>query len=195
MLNYKGSDFKIKTDRDSSDYIYLVEHLAGMKDWKKNTCARRIKKFIQKYPNYVVKELSSKDISHNEYKKMFEKWSQNKKIDKHFELNEYKAFERFLELDDESIKFISIYMSDILIGFSVYEILSNNYAIAHFSKADSKDYPEIFDLLNWEEARYCYKIGIKYLNWEQDLGIEGIRYSKEKYKPCFLMRKFIVSVI
>lgn len=192
ILNYKGSRFTARADRDYYDYIYLTEHLANMKNWTQNTCARKIRKFIRMHPNHTVKVLSAKSISKNEYKKLFERWSKNKGSQEVFELNEYKAFERFLKINDKNIKFISVYVDKILAGFSAYEILSKNYAIAHFSKADAKNYPAVFEFLNWEEAKFFHARGIKYLNWEQDLGISSLRYSKEKYGPCFLFRKFVV---
>ncbi len=193
FLHFKNSSFHIKVDRDSFDYVYLVEHLVGMEHWTKHPAGRGIRKFIKKHPSYVVKELSIKDTPHKEYEKMFEKWSKSKEIENHFELNEYKAFKRLIESGDENIKFISIYIDGILAGFSVYEILPDHYALAHFSKADIKDYPGIFDLLNWEEAKFFHKLGIKYLNWEQDLGIPGLRYSKTKYKPAFFLRKLHIE--
>lgn len=192
-LHFKNTTFYAKEDRDSFDYIYLVEHLVNMKNWTKHPAGRKIRKFIKNHPDYIVRELNTKNISQKEYEKMFEKWSKNKEIESHFELNEYKAFKRLIEMDDQNIKFISIYIDGILAGFSVYEILSNNYALAHFSKADTKDYPGIYDVLNWEEAKFFHKQGIKYLNWEQDLGIPGLRYSKIKYEPAFFLRKLHIE--
>ncbi len=80
-----------------------------------------------------------------------------------------------------------------MLGFTMYEIISNNYAISHFAKADKKHHAAICDLLNWEEAKILHSQGIKYFNWEQDLGIPGLRYSKEKYKPAFFLKKFILK--
>lgn len=193
FLHFKGSNFKVRAERDSFDYIYLVEHLSGMKHWIKHASGRGIRKFIKKYPDYSVKESSLEGIPKHEYEKMFEKWSKSKEIANHFELNEYKAFKRLIETNDKNIKFISIYIDGVLAGFSVYETLPNNYAIAHFSKADIKDYPGIYDLLNWEESNFFHKQGVKYLNWEQDLGIPGLRYSKTKYKPAFFLRKLHIE--
>ena len=36
--------------------------------------------------------------------------------------------------------------------------------------------------------------GVKYFNWEQDLGLPGLRKSKEKYHPSFFFKKFIVGL-
>ena len=79
-------------------------------------------------------------------------------------------------------------------GFTVYEILSSEYAISHFAKADISYHRAINDMLNWEEAKVLDERGIKYFNWEQDLGIPGLRKSKEKYKPTFFLKKLSIKM-
>jgi hypothetical protein len=191
MLN--ESMFIIVPDRDSYDYIYSMAHLANMNNWSKNSSGKRIRRFLKSNPNYVIKDLRIEEIPKEEYKIMFQKWAQNKNIDNHFGLNEYKAFERFLQMDSKKIKFTSLYINGVLVGFTAYEILSNDFAISHFAKADIEQFSGVYDVLNWEEARLLNKKGIKYFNWEQDLGISGLRYSKEKYKHSFFLKKFIVN--
>lgn len=193
-FKFKHSPFTVHTDRDAADYIYLAEHLATMPEWRNSSKAKGLKKHLVGFPKYKVVVSSMKTIDKAVYHKMFHKWSMKKHTQEAYDLNEFKAFERFLKLSDTSIKFISIYVDGVLAGFSAYEILAHGYAIAHFSKADTEDYHGIYDILNWEEGRVLHKRGVKFLNWEQDLGIEGLRYSKEKYKPLFLMKKIMVTL-
>lgn len=193
--NILPSSFLIKTDRDSYDYVYSVAHLANMNNWTKGSYGKKIRKFIKSNNNYSINNLSIKEIQVEDYKKIFKKWAQNKNIDNYFELNEYKAFNRFLEIKNDKIKFISIYINANLAGFTAYEILSNDFAISHFAKADIEHFSMVTDLLNWEEAKLLNKEGIKYFNWEQDLGIPGLRFSKEKLKQSFFLKKIIVNDI
>jgi len=193
FLNFKLSNFIVSFDRNSFDYVYLVEHLANMKNWTQNTCGKRIRNFIKTQPNYIVKHSLISEISHGEHKEMFQKWAKTKKINNHIELNEYKAFERILKISDKNLRLVSIYKDQVIIGFTVYEIVSKDYAISHFAKADKEYNSAIYDLLNWEEAKYLHTIGIKYFNWEQDLEISGLRYAKIKYKPAFFFKKLIIK--
>ncbi len=186
------SMFRSESDRNSYDYVYSISNMAKMNEWSKNTSGKKIRKFLRSNFNYVIKQLSTKEIKKEEYKELFKRWAKSKNIDNHFELNEYKAFERFLQIDSPEIRFVSLYTNGILIGFTAYEILSKDFAISHFAKVDSEHYNAVHDILNWEEAKFLKKRGITYFNWEQDLGISGLRYSKEKYGRSFFLKKFNV---
>ena len=150
--------------------------------------------FIKKYPDYIVKQCSIQEISKKEYEEMFQKWAKNKKIKNYLELNEYKALKKLLQINNQNIKILSLYFEKVLIGFTVYEILAkNDYVMSHFAKADISHDSSVYDVLNWEEAKILKNRGAKYFNWEQDLGIPGLRKVKEKYRPSFLYKKYIIS--
>ena len=185
--------FIVTPDQDSHDYVYSTSHLASMDGWTQSTISKGIRRFIKIYPDYVVKQSLIQDITEDEYLKMFGRWSDNKNTINHFELNEYKAFRRLFQIKDKNIKVISLYVKDILVGFTVYEILPNSYAMSHFAKADISYHLAVYDILDWEEAKILKNQGVKYYNWEQDLGISGLRKAKMKYKPDFLLKQFIIS--
>jgi len=197
FLSFKGSKFIAENDRDSFDYIYLVEHLANMNNWHQNTSGKRIRNFIKEHTNYVVKHSSLNEILPDEHHEMFKKWAESKNIGNYFDLNEFKAFKKLLKVHDKNLRLVSLYKGDgkTMIGFTIYEIVSKDYAISHFAKADKTHHSAIFDLLNWEEAKHLYSMRIKYFNWEQDLGIESLRYSKIKYKLAFFLKKLIIHSI
>lgn len=187
------NQFDITNDDDSRDYVYSISHLSEMNSWPQNSSGKRIRQFIKKYPEYVIKQYSIKDISKDEYIGMFKRWADNKKIEDHFNLNEYKAFKKLLEINDKNIKITSLYVKDILIGFTVMEIDGEDYAISHFAKADISYHSSVYEVLNWEESKILNSQGIKYYNWEQDLGIKGLQKSKLKYKPSLFLNKFFVK--
>lgn len=193
-FKFKQSPFHIHSDRDDADYMYHSEDLASMNDWRSNTKAKTLRKVLKTFPNYKVLVQPVGKIDTEVYLSMFHKWSLNKHANQAYDLNEYKAFTRFLKLADKSTIAVSIHINGKLAGFSMYEKLNNRYAIAHFSKADVEDYPGIYELLNWEEGRVLHKKNIHFLNWEQDLGIPGLRYAKEKYRPFFLLKKIVVTL-
>ncbi len=186
--------FIINPDQDSYDYIYSVSNLANMNLWTQSSISKGIRRFIKENPNYVIKQSFIKDVKKEEYLEVFKKWANNKDIKDHFELNEYKAFTRLFDFHDEDIKIVSLYVDNVLIGFTVTEIISGEYALSHFIKADTKYHSAVYDILNWEEAKLLYNQGKKYYNWEEDLGIKGLKKSKLKYKPSFFLKLFTLSI-
>jgi hypothetical protein len=187
------SEFNIVSDRDSFDYVYSIDHLATMDSWPCSDLSKGIRQFLKKYPDYVVTYTSLEDISADEYIEMFRRWAKNKNIINHFDLNEYKAFERMLQVKSQNIHVISLYVGNILIGFTVFETVADGHAVSHFAKADTTFCSSVYSLLNWEEAKLCKDHDIKYYNWQQDLGVHGMRTSKTKYKPIYFLKKFLVE--
>jgi uncharacterized protein len=192
--NIVKDDFDLKPEEDAYDYIFSISHLSNMNKWPKHSSSKNIKSFFKSYPNYIIKDNYIKDLDKSEYLKMFEKWADNKGLDNGFELNEYKALERIFQMKQDNLKVISLYVNNALVGFAIHEILSIDYAISHFAKADMKCHRGTNDILNWAEAKILDSLGIKYFNWEQDLGIMGLKKAKEKYSPAFYLKKFIVSL-
>ena len=188
--------FEVEPDEDSHDYVYLVENLADMDKWHKSTKSKNIRRFIKKNPDYKVVHVSLDELPGEELKALFWKWSDNKGISNVCELNEYKAFERLLQIDHKNIKVVLLYISEKLVGFTVYEHSpGGEFALSRFAKADVSVDASIYDILNWEEAKVLKREKIVYYNWEQDLGMEGLRYSKTKYRPAFRLKKFIVRTV
>jgi hypothetical protein len=48
--------------------------------------------------------------------------------------------------------------------------------------------------LNFYVGQKLKEYNIRYWNFEQDLGIPGLRQSKRKYKPEFYLKKCIVGL-
>ncbi len=185
--------FTATPDPASHDYVYSISHLASMNTWPQNSSGKGVRRFVKNNSGYVIKQNSILDISKEEYLEMFERWTKNKNIKDCFILNEYRAFKRLFEIADSNLKVISLYIKNVLVGFTVYEILKNDYAMSHFAKGDISYNSSIYDILNWEEAKILKDQGVKYYNWEQDLGIHGLRISKLKYKPGFLLKQFTIT--
>ncbi len=188
-----NEDFHIAPDEDSYDYIYLIEHLASMHKWPQHASGKNVRSFIKNCTNYTVKHTPIKEADKSIYLGMFKKWAENKSIDDYSNLNEYFALERIFETRFDNLNIVSLHIDEVLVGFTVYEILSSEYVISHFAKADTKYHRSVSDVLNWEEAKILHSKGVKYFNWEQDLGIPGLRKSKEKYKPAFHLKKVVLT--
>ncbi|MBP6866469.1 MAG: DUF2156 domain-containing protein [Candidatus Pacebacteria bacterium] len=191
-LHVSKDVFDIQDDIASHDYVYEVEHLANMHNWPKHSSGKNIRQFLKEFNDYNVKHFELADAPKKDCLDLFKRWAQNREAT-NSELNELKAAERLFKSNISELKVVALYLKDKIVGFTVYEIVATGYAVSHFAKADKSHHKSIGDVLNWEEAKILSTQGVKYFNWEEDLGIEGLRKFKEKYKPAFLLKKYKVS--
>ena len=152
-----------------------------------------IRQFAAKHPTYAVRHAPLHAIDADEFRALFALWAARKGYASPQACHEYHAFERFLGSADPRIETIGLYVDTQLVGFSSFELLPGEMAIVHFSKTNHIFHGGVCDVLYWEEARLLKARGIRHYNWEQDLGLQGLHQSKQKYQPCDFLKKFTVS--
>lgn len=192
VFENSGKNREMNLDPDAFDYIYEVEHLANMHKWPQHTSGKNVRRFIKEHAEYSVRHFPIKEAPAKECLALFRKWAKVRDMD-HADLSEYKAAERIFSSDIDQLRVVTLYLGDLLVGFTIYEIISKDYAVSHFAKSDKEHHKEVNDILNWEESKILVAYGIKYFNWEQDLGIEGLRKSKRKYNPVFYLKKYKIN--
>lgn len=79
-----------------------------------------------------------------------------------------------------------------LIALAVSEVLAQGYAMCHFLKAD-RSVIGATDFLMREIARELLARGCESLNFQEDLGLPGLRAFKLAYRPKFFLKKYRVS--
>ena len=123
---------------------------------------------------------------------LIKKWGSQsgKTLDEYNE--EIDLIERFFTLpfSPSQYSFICIYNGkNELISYSIEEILNDSWALAHFGQAN-KDYKGIFQYTEWLHCSVLSKSGIKFLNYEQDLGLVGLKVTKKHYAPVGYLKKY-----
>lgn len=73
------------------------------------------------------------------------------------------------------------------VAFAIGERLTDDCFVVHFEKADRK-IRESYAVVNWEFARKL-KGRYKYINREEDMGLEGLRKAKKSYHPVLMCHK------
>lgn len=187
--------FKIIEDMDNSDYIYLTESLAFLKGRKYSNKRAWVKKFeneyYHKYINYST-----------EYKeqciKLLKKWIENKDENNIEILDELDAITTFLE-NYEYFKIpgglLCVNCDDKkeIVAFTFGEKLNNNTFVIHFEKANSQFIGSYQAINKYFSEKEIFG-NFKYINREQDLGIEGLRKAKRSYYPIKILKKYIVTL-
>lgn len=186
--------FVILEDRDHFDYLYKIESLITMNGSGLASKRQQARHFENTF-EHEVKQLDLSDQNtKNQVLNLFHNWASDKlnKIPSYFFQNEYRALERFLDFGKQIIG-VGIYVEDKLIASTFSEKVSNEYAISHFQKALTNFYKGLNPYLSQQVAKLLKNDGIKFHNFEQDLGIPGLRASKESYQPNHHLKKYTIS--
>jgi hypothetical protein len=77
-------------------------------------------------------------------------------------------------------------------AFTAGELLNPETAAIRIEKGNS-DIHGIYTVINRDFCSHEWS-GVKYINREEDIGLEGLRKSKLSYNPAFMIRKFLVKV-
>ncbi|MCJ7525781.1 MAG: phosphatidylglycerol lysyltransferase domain-containing protein [Candidatus Aminicenantes bacterium] len=191
----KGNDdlasyFNVEIDLDNGDYIYSSRKLVDLSGNKLQKKRNLINQFLALYPDYVSQPLQPSDL--DACLKLAEKWCRLRtclELDFIHETSALKkALNHFSELELQGLK---ISYDSELFAFSIFSRLSSNMADVHFEKFD----PGIKgsgQVINWETAK-SLSAKYKYINREQDLGIEGLRRAKKSYSPEYIVSAYFLE--
>lgn len=191
----------IEEDCDHFDYILNNEELTELKGRALHNHANFKKRFIEKYNESIqikLLDITNYEIIEN-IKNLGGLWTKNKINQEKiiFPGIEERANERFFMLNKDAKNFVSIgiFQNQELIGFTIDEIVMDNFSIRHFMKADIT-YKGVYSYLVSESARIlATKFNIKYTNIEQDLGLPNLRQAKKSFNPSYFLKKFKLRLI
>jgi hypothetical protein len=189
------TDFTIREAPEHFDYIYSLDDLAVLAGKKYRSKRKSISRFVRAFENtYEVKILDFNDPSAlKNVDSTFERWAQEReKLDEDF-VNEQTAIRKL----SQSTHFLDLICLEIIIdgqvmGFSINEALDNNFAVCHFQKT-ILSYNGIDVYFTSEVAKELRVRGFSYVNWEQDLGLPGLKELKTSYKPVKMLQKYTIS--
>lgn len=190
------SKFLIEEDRDNFDYIYDLEKLASLKGRQFETKRNLLSRFIKKYKNnkIQVKILNLKDKGvQKEILWLHKIWEENKSVKIKDEKDALQSL--FNILSKVNLVTVGVFIDNKLVAFCINELLKLNYAITHFAKADVKISSGLYTYLTQKNAEQLISFDKLFLNYQQDLGISGLRYSKYSFRPAFFLKKYRVRFI
>jgi len=189
--HFLNNRWNVMPDENSNDYILSVSFLKDMDKLTTSSLSNAIRKFIKSNDVYTIKYNSIGEVEKKIYFELIDDWGNNKELSGG-SINERLALNRYFDLQDCEIKIFSLFVGDKLVAFDTCEFCSSDYAIMHFGKTNSA-FRGAAEILYWEEAKHLFKSEIKFINIEQDLGIEGLRFAKQKFKPSHFLKKYILK--
>jgi hypothetical protein len=186
--SYVDSDhYEIIYDRDNSDYVYLAENLIELSGNKFHRKKNHVNKF-KKNHDYQYQSLDE-DLAES-FLGLQEDWCELKDCFESPELLHedraiYEAISHFREL---GFRGGAISIDSKVEAFALGEPLNPDTAVIHIEKANP-DIPGLYAAIN---QLFCAEewSRVKYINREQDLGLENLRKAKESYYPDHVVEKY-----
>lgn len=182
--------FEFEFDRDYCDYIYRVEDLTNLKGKKLHGKRNHIARF--KENNWKFEPITKENFE--DCITMNKEWCKINNCGRDEQLKEEvcaisRSFKYFYELE-----FFGglLKVDNRVVAYTIAEKLNDEVVVVHMEKAFS-DIQGAYAMINREfVANMCQSY--KYVNREEDLGIEGLRKAKMSYRPAILFEKFSVKI-
>ncbi len=193
IIKVMPDTFKFTHDRNNDEYIYLSERMIGLKGKKLQSKRNHINRFKKDYPDWNYFSLASeKDLQ--ECSNMLDEWE---------DLNLSKA-EKSLRYDYIATKLMlenfgylelrggAVKVNGKIVAFTIGEPLTEDTFVIHVEKA----YGEIigaYPIINQQFAEHEIS-GYKYINREEDMGLDYLRQAKKSYYPDILLQERILTL-
>ena len=183
--------FHLRTDRNGFDYVYAIDDLADLRGRKFQKKRNHFNRFRAEHPSYEVRELNPCNM--RMALGMVDDWYRIRmKADPDGDyllenIAMARAFQNYMGLGMEGILLLD---EGKVLAVTMGSRLSNNTFDIHFEKA-REDVDGAYTAVNCEFARHLrlkYP-EVRYLNREDDLGLEGLRKAKLSYNPHHLVEK------
>ena len=188
---YPGK-FRFHMDRDSFDYVYAIDDLADLKGRKFQKKRNHANRFDAEHPNFRILPLDEKTRAAAFC--LLQNWYRNRaEIDplNDFHLEKLAAERAFAFQKQLGLEGVVLMDGDEILAFTMGSFLTPDTMDIHFEKA-REDVPGAYNAINREFARYLRTKypQLKWLNREDDMGLEGLRKAKLSYNPNHLVEKY-----
>ena len=183
--------FRYHFDRDGFDYIYAIEDLATLAGRKYQRKRNHFNRFRQAHPDYTVEPITDKNTA--AVAELLDAWyTQRQASDPHSDFHmERSALKKALQFRKElGMEGLVLVDEGKLLAMTLGSPLSRQTFDVQFEKA-LEETDGAYPAINCEFARYLQKKypELKWLNREEDLGLEGLRKAKMSYNPDHFVEK------
>ncbi len=193
-----GMDEKSKVvvteDHDNHDYVLSTDLICAYSGSKLRNKRSLSNRFLRNNADHRAVELDLTCVKTQlQIFDLFHTWVEKKGYSEEETTHERRALKRLLK-NTEKLHTIGtgIYIKDKLVAFMINEILHDQYAMIHFDKSDFT-IDGITSYMKQFTAGVFKKYNCEFINYEQDLGISGLKEAKHQLAPSFYLKKYTVS--
>lgn len=186
-----GENFKIYEDRDSFDYIYLSEKTVSFSGKKMHSKRNHLKRFCQNYA-FEYRQIEERDFD-DCIAFAAQSYNENMSYDDESAVGEQYAIHTFFEhFDRLKMQGGVLRIDGKVCAFTLGSAINSSVCDINIEKANRRFEGSYTAICNCFAK--SYGCNFKYINREEDLGIDGLRKSKLSYCPEFLLKKYRVVI-
>ena len=187
-------EFSQTESRDDYEYLYLTENLKNLRGKKFHSKRNHISTFSKNY-EWSYETLSLNNLP--EVLKMADKWTEQMKNLTEDSLSievENAALKEYLpRMNALNLRGGCIRVNGEIVAFTFGSPINNLVFDVHVEKA-LPEFRTAYSLIN-REFISNELLDFKYVNREDDMGLEGLRKAKLSYHPDILLKKYVIEEI
>lgn len=188
---YPGK-FRIQCDRDGFDYVYNIDDLADLKGRKYQKKRNHLHRFRNQHPDWRVETLTPANM--DAVKDMVDDWYRTRQESDpqgNYELEKAAICRVFAHYDTLQPDGLVLLEGNRILAFSIASFLTEDTMDVHFEKA-REDVDGAYTAINQAMAQHLREKypQVRYLDREEDMGLEGLRKAKLSYYPDHLTEKY-----
>ena len=183
--------FHFRTDRDSYDYVYQTDALADLRGRKYQKKRNHFNRFQLQHPGYEVLPLTAELLP--AAKEMVDQWYETRAVtdpEGDYLLERRAIGLAFANFEALQLEGLVLVEEGKILAVTMGSRMREESFDIHFEKA-LEDVDGAYAAVNCEFARYLrlkYP-QVRYLNREDDMGLEGLRKAKLSYLPDHMVEK------
>ena len=182
--------FEFTTNEGSYDYVYNIDDLADLKGRKYHKKRNHLYHFQKAHPDYTVEPINAENLAG--VKALVDSWYQLKDDGTGAFDYEKQVFDKAMT-NYQGLGLIGLVLKaeGQVVAVTFASPFTSDTLDVHFEKA-VMGVDGAYTAINYEFARYVRQNypHIKYLDREEDMGIEGLRKAKRSYYPAYQVVKY-----
>lgn len=185
--------YAVSENRAYFDYVYDVhdwKNLSGKRFRDKRRQANRFSASFETHRTFLTKDFNA-ELQH-QILELFEEWEHQAVGEDYLttDIEEIEVLRALFKLSSRvDLWGVFVTVDGKLAGFTINQVLHDGFYLAHFGKSDRK-FNGLASFLEKATAQYMSTLGCKQVNFEEDLGIPGLRKYKMSWKPTGFLKKF-----
>lgn len=184
--------FSVAERRERFDYVLALDSMLNPESGQLRRKHKRALSYQETHLDVVFSSVAMAEYHDTAvFLEVFKAWRQYKDGNADWLAEEELVFRRCLEFA-RGYPLIAVLARDesgAVLGFTINELLPDSFYVGHFGFTVPGQ-SGLSDLLELETAKVMAAHGCTRMNFQEDLGLEGLRNLKLSWQPQFLLHKY-----